>query len=344
MRVTNSSSPRPFDQFRIVKGRGRHPDMASGAACLEKVHADHTRGEPMRDTKYGEKHFGNGSFATEADLRTYIAIVPAGPTVQNTGPRSQPSDGCMMRRRNFIGLLGGAAAIWPMQLRAQQVPGVVIGVLHASSEQATSRQFGAFRAAMRQLGYVEGSNIRFVYRFADGFLDRLPGLAAELVQLNPRIIVSAPMPANLALRNATTTIPIVMADGADPVSFGLVQSLSHPGGNVTGLTNFAEDLAAKQLDMMRELLPRLARVAVLINVENPLHAPQWRETQAAAARAAIALIPFEIHSPDQLQPAFEGRGTADSAGHDLQHPSPAHRRTGDCLGSAGDLLQPPVCR
>ena len=157
---------------------------------------------------------------------------------------------------------------------------------------------------MRQLGYVEGSNIRFVYRFADGFLDRLPGLAAELVQLNPRIIVSAPMPANLALRNATTTIPIVMADGADPVSFGLVQSLSHPGGNVTGLTNFAEDLAAKQLDMMRELLPRLARVAVLINVENPLHAPQWHQTQAAAARAAIALIPFEIHSPDQLQPAF----------------------------------------
>lgn len=191
-----------------------------------------------------------------------------------------------------------------MQLHAQQVSGVVIGVLHAGSEQVTSRQFGAFRAAMRQFGHVEGSNIHFVYRFADGFLDRLPGLAAELVRLNPRLIVSAPVPANLAARNATATIPIVMADGADPVGFGLVQSLSHPGGNVTGLTNFAEDLAAKQLDMMRELLPHLARVAVLINVENPLHVPQWREIQAAAARAAIALIPFEIHGPEQLQPAF----------------------------------------
>lgn len=213
-----------------------------------------------------------------------------------------PSGG--MRRRKFIGLLGSAAATWSISLHAQQAAPLLIGVLHASSDQASSRQLGAFTAAMRELGYVEGRNVRFVYRFADGYLDRLPALAAELVQLNPRLIVSAPVPANLAARDATNTIPIVMADGADPVGFGLVQSLAHPGGNVTGLTNFAEDMAAKQLDIMRELLPHLARVAVLINTANPLHVPQWRETQSAAARAAIALIPFEVPNPDLLAQAF----------------------------------------
>jgi len=211
-------------------------------------------------------------------------------------------------RREFITLLGAAAVAWPLarplQLSAQQSPPAVIGVLHAGSAAATAAQLGAFKAALRQLGYVEGSNIYFEYRFADGFLDRLPDLAAELVRLNPRLIVSAPVPANLAARQATSTIPIVMADGADPVGFGLVKSLSHPGGNVTGLTNFAEELASKQLDVMRELLPHLARVAVLINIVNPLHVPQWRETQNAAARAAVVLVPFEIRSPDQLQQAF----------------------------------------
>src|SRR5262249_37872817 len=109
---------------------------------------------------------------------------------------------------------------------------------------------------------------------------------------------------NLAIAKATSTIPIVMAFGADPVSFGLVKSLSHPGGNVTGLTNFAEELASKQIDLMRELLPGLARLAALVNVANPLHVPQWRETRAAAAQAAIALVPFELHSADQLEEAF----------------------------------------
>jgi len=210
-----------------------------------------------------------------------------------------------MTRRKFIGLLGSATAIVSSPLYAQQASPVIIGILHASSEKESSSQLGAFKEAMRQLGYIEGNNVRFVYRFADGFLDRLPGLAAELVRLNPRLIVSSPVPANLAARDATSTIPIVMASGADPVGFGLVKSLSHPGGNVTGLTNFAEDLAAKQLDIMRELLPHLARVAVLINVVNPLHKPQWLETQSAAARSGLVLIPFEIRSPEQFQQAFD---------------------------------------
>jgi ABC-type uncharacterized transport system substrate-binding protein len=210
-----------------------------------------------------------------------------------------------MKRREFITLAAGAAAAMSTKpLSAQQAPLVAIGFLHANSEAVTSKQLSAFKAALRQLGYIEGSNLYVEYRFADGFLERLPGLAVELVRLNPRLIVSAPVPANLAARKATSTIPIVMADGADPVGFGLVESLSRPGGNVTGLTNFAEDLASKQLDVMRELLPHLERVAVLINIANPLHLPQWRETQSAAARAAVALVPFEIHSPDQLPQAF----------------------------------------
>ena len=125
-----------------------------------------------------------------------------------------------------------------------------------------------------------------------------------MVRLNPRVIVSGPVPANLAASKATSTIPIVMANGADPVSFGLVQSLSRPGGNVTGLTNFAEDLASKQIDIIRELLPHLARVGAIINVENPLHVPQWRETQDAAAKASLVLVHFDYRIPDDLERAF----------------------------------------
>jgi putative ABC transport system substrate-binding protein len=177
-------------------------------------------------------------------------------------------------------------------------------LLDAADAASITRRHEAFRTALRELGYIEGRNIRFEYRYANGFLDRLPGLAAELVQLNPKVIVSAPLPANLAVHKATSTIPIVMATGADPVGFGLVQSLSHPGGNITGLTNFAEELASKQLDLIRGLLPGLTRVAALVNVGNPLHVPQWRETQRAAADASLALMRFDYHVPEDLERAF----------------------------------------
>jgi putative tryptophan/tyrosine transport system substrate-binding protein len=219
-----------------------------------------------------------------------------------------------MNRRAFMTLLTGAAAAWPLAARAQQSSPVLIGMLNASAATSFKEHIDAFRDSLRGLGSVEGRNVRLEYRFADGHLDRLPGLAAELVRLNPNVIVSFPLPANLAVAKATSTIPIVMASGADPVSFGLVKSLSHPGGNVTGLTNFAEELASKQIDFVRELLPRLARLAVLVNVANPLHVPQWRETKAAAAQAVIALVPFEFRSPDQFEAAFatfvQGRADA----------------------------------
>ncbi len=213
-----------------------------------------------------------------------------------------------MRRREFLSLLGGAVAVAPalapMSLRAQQSPPAVIGILQAGSAASVAPFYDAFRNAMRQLGYIEGRNIRFEYRFADGVIQRLPDLAAELVRLNPSVIVSGPLPANLAVQKATSTIPIVMATGADPVGFGVVKSLARPGGNITGLANFAEELASKQLDVMRELLPRMSRIGVLVNVTNPLHVPQWRETQSAAVKAAIALVPFEIQTAEQLETAF----------------------------------------
>jgi putative ABC transport system substrate-binding protein len=208
-----------------------------------------------------------------------------------------------MKRRNFIAALGGAAA-WPLVARGQQTTMPVIGFLQSGSVASTAYLANPFRDGMRQLGYIEGRNVRFEYRFADGVIERLPDLAAELVELHPSVIVSGPLPANLAAQKATNTIPIVMGTGADPVGFGLVKSLAHPGGNVTGLSNFAEELASKQLDVMRELLPHLSRVGVLINVTNPLHVPQWRETQAAAVKPGIALVPFEIHQPEQLEAAF----------------------------------------
>src|SRR5262245_29099585 len=211
-----------------------------------------------------------------------------------------------MRRREFMTQLGGTAATaltaWPLATLAQGSKFALIGILWGGSAASGSANLDAFRDAMRQLGYIEGRNIRFQYRVADGVIDRLPGLVAELVALNPNVIL--PLPANLAVQKATSTIPIVMGTGADPVGFGLVKSLAHPGGNITGFANFVEELASKQLDLMRELLPRLSRVAVLVNVTNPLHVPQWHETQAAATKAAVSLVPFEIQRAEQLEAAF----------------------------------------
>ena len=210
-----------------------------------------------------------------------------------------------MKRRAFISLLGGAAAAWPLAAQAQRASIPVVGLLSAASAAAFARLLDAFRRGMLELGYVEGSNIRYEYRFADGYLDRLPGLAIDLVRLKPDVILSVALASNLALHQATSTIPIVMATGADPVGFGLVTSLSHPGGNVTGLANFAEVLAAKQIDLLRELIPRLSRLGTFVNVTNPLHGPQLRETTGAAVTSGIDLLPVEIHSPDELAPAFE---------------------------------------
>jgi putative ABC transport system substrate-binding protein len=210
-----------------------------------------------------------------------------------------------MRRREFIALLGGTALTRPFDASAQQSVGIpIIGLLFAGTEISYARLLKAFREGMRTVGRDEGRNVRFEYRFADGYLDRLPGLAAELLLLKPDVIVSSPLPANLAAQRATSVIPIVMANGADPVGFGLVASLSRPGANVTGLANFAEVLASKQLDLLNELLPRLSRVAMLVNVSNLLHVPQVHEMQAATYSAKVDLVTVELRAPPDLNGAF----------------------------------------
>ena len=255
-----------------------------------------------------------------------------------------------MRRRDFMTAVVGAAAFIPHPAWAQQSQPPLIAVLEGASATTMAGRYDAFRAGLRELGYVDGVNIRFKYRYADGFLDRLPALAAELVRLQPRVIVSAPVPANLAASKATSTIPIVMANGADPVGFGLVKSLSRPGGNVAGLTNFAEDLASKQIDIIRELLPHLARVGAIINVENPLHVPQWRETQEAAAKASLALVHLDYRVPDDLERAFahfageKVEAILDSARRHVRGLSGAHCRIGREGAAANDIFPPRIGR
>jgi putative tryptophan/tyrosine transport system substrate-binding protein len=208
-----------------------------------------------------------------------------------------------MKRRAFIAGLGSAAA-WPLATAAQQPTAPVIGILLSGSSAANAKNLESFRDGMRNLGFEDGRNVKFQYRFADSHLDRLPALAAELIDLKPSLIVTAPTFANLAAKRATRTVPVVMATGADPVGFGLVASLNHPGGNVTGLANFAELLASKQIEFLRRLMPQLSRVGMLINLDDPLHEPQVREGQAAAAQVSLPLALFGIHTPEELDNTF----------------------------------------
>jgi len=209
-----------------------------------------------------------------------------------------------MRRREFVTALGGMAA-WALPVRAQQLAQMrLVGGLFAGTEASQARNLKRFRDGMRELGYNEGSNLRLELRFAEGHPDRLPGLAVELIKLKPDVLLGSPLPPNLALKQATSTIPIVMANVADPVGFGLVKSLSRPGGNVTGLANFTDQLASKQLDLMRELMPQVSRIAVLVNVGNPLHVRQLGETKIAAERLSIELVRFDAQNPVEVEAAI----------------------------------------
>jgi putative ABC transport system substrate-binding protein len=180
----------------------------------------------------------------------------------------------------------------------------LIGGLFVGTEALQDRNLTRFRDGMRELGYTEGRDMRLDCRFADGHPDRLSSLAVELVQLKPNVLLGSPLLPNLALKNATNTIPIVMANVADPVGFGLVKSLSRPGGNVTGIANYSEQLASKQLDFLRELMPNVSRFAVLVNVSNPLHVPQLRDTQIAAERLSIELVPFDAQNLAEVETAI----------------------------------------
>jgi len=186
-----------------------------------------------------------------------------------------------MKRREFISLLGGAAAVWPFAARAQQLAPPVIGFLEIRSPETITERLRAFRQGLKETGYVEGENVAIDYRWAEQ-MERLPELAAQLVRRQVAVIVTtAGFATALAAKGATTTIPIVFGVSDDPVKHGLVASLARPGGNLTGVNLLSTELTAKRLELLREMLPRASRIAVLVNPANTANTTTLREVEAA---------------------------------------------------------------
>ena len=206
-----------------------------------------------------------------------------------------------MRRREFIVLLSGTAAVWPLVAQAERIARVGFLGLTSASKQAV--RIDAFRVGLRSLGYVEGKNIQIEFRFADGDNDRLPGLAAELIGLNVDVIVTHATGVPSA-RRMTATIPIVMATFGDAVATGIVANLAHPGGNVTGSTFFSPELTAKRLELLKEVLPSMTRVGVLLIRDNEMNGPSLEVMEDTAKALGVGLQPFESRGPADFETAF----------------------------------------
>jgi putative ABC transport system substrate-binding protein len=223
---------------------------------------------------------------------------PNGPRFEDR-VRQEPS----IQRRTFMALVSGGLLAAPLAAQAQQAEKVYrVGILGSDKLSPT---WDAFRNRLRELGYLEGRNIVFEYRWSEGKMDRLPGLAAELTALKVDLIVTSGNAATAALKHATATTPIVMTTSGDPVGVGLIGSLAHPGGNVTGLTMIASrDLAGKQLELLKEVVPKAARIAFLFDPANPGSLLTQKEPEASARTLGVELRFTEVRSENDLEGAF----------------------------------------
>jgi putative ABC transport system substrate-binding protein len=210
-----------------------------------------------------------------------------------------------MNRRDVITLLGGAAAAWPLAARAQQPGMPLVGFLDPRSPDVVRNRLRAFRQGLKETGYVEGENVTIAYRFAENQIDRLHDLAADLVRRQVAVIATVAEDAAFVAKAATTTVPILFIVSRDPVSLGLVASLAHPGGNVTGVNFLASELVAKRLELLRELVPRASRIAVLVNPANAiLTETTLRDVEAAARAKGLSIQIFNASTVREIEAAF----------------------------------------
>jgi putative ABC transport system substrate-binding protein len=210
-------------------------------------------------------------------------------------------------RRTFLGTSTGVLLAAPLAAKAQPAGKVYrIGMLERTSPGTNAANLEAFRRGLRELGYVEGKNLVIEYRSADGRDERYAALATELIRLNVDLILTRGAPAALAAKNATATIPVVITGLADPVGQGVVASLAHPGGNITGVSAIVTELYAKRVELLRELLPRAARIAALLNFGTPALPPAWKEIDAAARSFGLQPQLLDVRKPEALGSAFDG--------------------------------------
>ena len=209
-----------------------------------------------------------------------------------------------MRRREFITLFGGTVIAWPLTARAQRAAMPVVGFLNSGSANASQSQAAAFRQGLSESGYVEGQSLAIEYRWADGDYEKLTGLAADLVGRQVSAILAGGPPAVMAAKAATTTIPIVFTSGGDPVELGFVSSLSKPGANVTGVSFLLNELGAKRLELLRELVPAATSVGFLVNPTRPSFQSEVKNTQQAAQALGVKLIVLNASTEAEIDTAF----------------------------------------
>src|SRR3974390_35646 len=219
-----------------------------------------------------------------------------------------------MKRREFITLVGGAATMWPLVVRAQQPTKLrTIGFSGQSTRSAESELVAAFTQRLHELGWIENRTVVIEYRWSEGRAERFVQIAAEFVRLKVAVIVTSGTPQVLAAKQATSVIPIVFARAGDPLANGLVASLARPGGNVTGLSVQGDELAGKRIEILREVVPSLRRVAILANVGNPFSVVELGEAQAAARMLGLEFDTLEIRRAEDIAPAFEAiKGRAEA--------------------------------